>query len=129
MTASLRHRLRTLALWAMLSPFLMLSLLSPAVMPAQAADGTFTLVLCTGDGPVEMQLDLATGQPVHKSPSDRSDRCAWACARMAIAPDAPPVLPVLLGRVTRADPPPVSTRLALSRATGLPPSTGPPAVA
>lgn len=113
----------------MLSPFLMLSLLSPAVMPAQAADGTFTLVLCTGDGPVEMQIDLATGQPVHKSPADRSDRCAWACGQMAMVQNAAPALPLLVGRVSRADPPPASTRLILARATGLPPSTGPPAVA
>ncbi|PTE15541.1 hypothetical protein [Pseudogemmobacter blasticus] len=113
--------------WVLLVPFLLMSLISPAVMPARADDGTLTLVLCTGDGPVEMTIDLATGAPAKKAPDGSPDRCAWACAQCAGACPggcAGAALPHLALR--RADPPPATTTLARAEATGLPPATGPP---
>lgn len=125
-------KFRNVAGWVLLLPFLLLSLISPAVMPARAADGTMLLVLCTGDGPVEMLVDLATGQPVERAPDhgdDKTDHCAWACGQMAVAELAAPVL--ILGDAATGrtrQPAPVQS-VALRHATGLPPATGPPASA
>lgn len=128
MTAGLRH-LRIIALWAMLSPFLMLSLLSPSVMPARQTDGTLALVLCSVDGPGEVVIDLATGQPVEQAPDSVHDRCDWACGQMAVADLMRPGVPPVAIRARRADPPPAATVLHLASLTGLPPATGPPAAA
>ena len=118
--------LRALALWVLFAPFLVLSFVSSAVMPMQAADGTMMLVLCTGDGPVEMQIDLATGEPVQKSPSDVSDRCDWACGQLAVAdlmrPEAPAPTVVLLSALPAA---PVDLILPAARVTR-PQARGPP---
>jgi len=93
----MRHGLRALAFWALLAPFLLLSLLPSSAMPARAADGTLTMVLCTGDGPVEMAMDLATGQPVKPQPAKpppegKADHCDWASgqftADLTAAPSA-----------------------------------------
>ncbi len=128
MTAGQRLSFRTIGLWALLAPFLLLSLISPAVMPVRDADGTLTLVLCSGDGPVEMVIDLATGEPVDRPQPGAQDRCDWACGQMEVIallrPEASP--PPLV--VRRADPPAATVLLARARITGLPPATGPPAV-
>ncbi|MEZ5799053.1 MAG: hypothetical protein R3D63_17195 [Paracoccaceae bacterium] len=128
MTSMGRRNLRTFWLWVLLAPFLLLSLLSPAVMPARAADGTLTLVLCTDGEVTELVIDLATGKPVEKAPADSRDRCDWAAGHWSVASllwaEAP--APIVL-RVRPATPPPATVLLALSHATGLPPATGPPA--
>lgn len=117
--------MRGLCLWVLLAPFLMLSLLSPGVMPARAADGTMTLVLCADGATSEMVIDLATGQPVENTPAER---CDWACGLCALGLAGPlvPLPPVILTE-TRLDPPPVRLVLRAAQATGLPPATGPPA--
>ncbi len=68
----------------LLVPFLLLTLVPAAVMPTRAADGTIMLVLCTGDGPVEMAVDLG------QTPDDSTamQRCQWAAhAASAVLPD------------------------------------------
>ncbi len=68
----------------LLVPFLLMTLLPAAVMPMQAANGTVMLVLCTGDGPVEMAVDLGS------APDDTatSPRCDWAThAASAVLPE------------------------------------------
>ena len=51
----------------------------PGVMPARAADGSFTIVLCTDEGRVEVDAaTLLAGQPA--SPRAKADPCAWAAA-------------------------------------------------
>jgi hypothetical protein len=128
MTKGMRHGLRAFAVWAMLAPFLLLSLLPSAAMPAIAPDGSLTMVLCTPDGPVEMVMDLATGQPIEKQhPEGKSDRCDWASS--LVTDDLSPALPTLPARsltATPLAPPPPPAVLADAAATGLPPSTGPP---
>jgi hypothetical protein len=113
--------------WVLFAPFLLLSLLSPAVMPARSADGTLTLVLCSDGDATEVVIDLATGEPVEQAPSGRSDRCDWACGQMALAELMPPAAPAPPTLVRRAEPPPAAVVIALARVTGLPPATGPPA--
>ncbi len=127
MTAGNRQSLRAVCLWVLFAPFFLLTLLSPAVMPARSADGTLTLVLCTDGETTELVIDLATGEPVEKAPSDRSDRCDWACGQWAVADLTRPEAPAPLLHVHRANPPPESGRIVLARITGLPPATGPPA--
>ena len=68
---------------AMLVPFLALCLLSPGAMLERDATGTLTMVLCTGDGPVEMTVDLGTGAPKSKQ------RCDWAAAHSDVVHHAP----------------------------------------
>jgi hypothetical protein len=64
-------------------PFVVLSLLPAGLMPARAADGTMVIVLCTGDGPVEMTVDLDD----HDHPA-MSQMCDWAVhGAVALMPD------------------------------------------
>ena len=125
MRTALKHRIRGLCRWVLLVPFLMLSLLSPGVMPARGDDGTMVLVLCTDGGTSEMVIDLATGEPVETAPPNR---CDWACGLCGLGLAGPQVaLPPVMLTETRLDPPPVRLILRTAQATGLPPATGPPA--
>ena len=64
-------------------PFVVLSLLPAGLMPARAADGTMVVVLCTGDGPVEMTVDLG-----HSKAPKMSQTCDWAVhGAAAVLPD------------------------------------------
>ena len=126
MGQGIHGNLRRMALWAMLSPFFLLSLLNPSVMPARSWDGTVAFVLCTSDGPIEIKIDPATGKPVPKAPDDAHGHCAWASARAALAEFEHPGVPALAARITRADPPPAVIVLRVAAATGHPPATGPP---
>ncbi|AUH63228.1 hypothetical protein CX676_02865 [Paracoccus zhejiangensis] len=118
---------------ALLAPFLLLSLISDAVMPVRGADGQLMLVLCT---PIAVQ-QVAT-DPHHHSghaghaqddPEDQpaaTDRCQWAGLHPVLALITPPDLPLPENRVLSPAPPPLPVILIAARATGLPPSTGPP---
>ncbi|RGP38331.1 hypothetical protein [Pseudotabrizicola alkalilacus] len=66
---------------ALVLPFLLLSLIAPGYMPVRDADGTLRMVICAEGGPVEVVLDLNTGEPVQPAPED--NRCDWA--QMAVA--------------------------------------------
>jgi hypothetical protein len=119
---------RRLAHLAMLGPFLLFALLAPAVMPHRTPAGAITLVLCGADGPAEIVIDLATGQPVEKGPAVADERCAWANAPSAALDLG---RPALIGRSlapVAASPAPAPVALRAAEATGLPPATGPPAV-
>lgn len=96
---SLSHGLRRAFATAMLMPFLALCLISPAAMLERGASGKMVLVLCTGDGAVEMTVDLGTGAPQTKQ------RCDWAAAHTASVYTAPFTLPLWAnppGRATAA---------------------------
>jgi hypothetical protein len=82
----LRH-LRRFAGGAMLLPFLALCLLSPSAMLGRDSSGTLTMVLCTGDGPVEIAIAPGTGTPQTKQ------RCDWATAHSSVLENAPFALP------------------------------------
>lgn len=89
-----RHSLQGLRNWLLLVPFLLSTLLAPGVMPYQAADGSFAVVLCTGDGPVTVHIDLATGAPIPDDDRAQDQRCNGQMARDSLAEVAlPPVEP------------------------------------
>lgn len=67
--------------FALVLPFLLLSLIAPGYMPVRDADGTLRMVICANGGPVEVVMDLGTGEPVQSAPED--NRCDWA--QMALA--------------------------------------------
>ena len=83
----LRHTLATL----LLMPFLALCVMSPAAMLERNASGLLVMVLCTGDGAVEMAVDLGTGNKTD-APQTKQ-RCDWAAAHAAVLNVAPIALP------------------------------------
>jgi hypothetical protein len=121
-----------LAVWAMLIPFAISSLIGSAVMPARGADGTLTLVICSGGGMVEITVDALTMEPVPDSPDDQrpassDDHCAWAASHVAFDLPGHQTLPSGLRLGAAAMSTPAPTVLRVAAATGLPPATGPPA--
>ncbi|APE44690.1 hypothetical protein BOO69_15705 [Sulfitobacter alexandrii] len=127
MTAAFAKMARRAGLWLMLAPFLVLSLISDAVMPV-ATDRGIRMVLCTGTEMVEILVDPDSGQPV--DPSDADDtppRCDWSAAHPAFAPAAPTVIAAIAANVTVIAPAIPPTILSHAGPTGLPPATGPPA--
>lgn len=86
--------------WLLVVPFLLLSLVSQGTMLAQDAQGGVTVVLCSGDGLVEMVLDPDGGLR-DKAPGSAHQPCDWslhAQAAMAHADAAlrvPPEPPIL----------------------------------
>ena len=88
------------------------------------------LVICTAEGMAELMVDPATMQPADKSAPDAPEKpaqpCAWAANQAAFTvPDLPLFLPP--PQSVAAGPAPLAPMvLTAARATGLPPSTGPP---
>jgi hypothetical protein len=96
-----RGRLRPICLLqkaatlALLLPFLIGSTLSSNVMLTRDAAGVVMVVICTGEGEVEMALDLAPDQTAAAKP-----RCDWAAGHLAALDlTAPVALPRLLRRL------------------------------
>ena len=134
MQAGLFQRLRRLALWMALGPFLMLSLISQGVMPTRGADGTVMLVLCTPDGIIEIAADAQTLQPLDDGPGSPArhpdpgtgDHCPWAGLQAPIDLTAAARMPQMLRPALPQGFAPVHTVLAANHATELPPATKPP---
>lgn len=122
--------MRVVEFWATLLPFVLSSLVAQGFMPARATNGVIMLVICTGNGMVEMAFDAVTMDPVGESDGDQgkstSAYCALAASQLTIA--LPP--PVSLAMPTRLvgdagfSWPDTAPRYVT--ATGLPPATGPP---
>ena len=123
MTVELAAMARRGALWLAVLPFLLLSLLPSVVMPVQSDSG-FRLVICTGTGP----LELATGPagPADQAPDDDTSHCHWAAGKAGWALALPVGLALAVDRSSVAEVAAPSFVLRVGRATGLPPSTGPP---
>ncbi|WP_199257517.1 DUF2946 family protein [Paracoccus binzhouensis] len=101
---------RRLIGWLAVLPFLLLSLIVPGTMLARDAQGGVTVVLCAGDGVVEMIM-AADGSlsPVGKAPHGDHRPCDWA-------PHGQP----LLGTDIAAAPAPLLQALGLARVLDLP---------
>ncbi|PYF09663.1 hypothetical protein C8J30_10733 [Rhodobacter viridis] len=125
-----RIGLRGLASWAMLVVLILAAGLPASVMPTRGLSGAAELVLCSGHGPVVIVLDAASGKPVVPLPEDRDPRCKWG-ALHAFATDAgrPEVAPAPVGSLLAPSFAPPPTALRDGQVTGLPPATGPPAIA
>ncbi|WP_172294477.1 hypothetical protein [Pseudoruegeria sp. HB172150] len=117
--------LRRAALWAIVTPFFLLSFLPGGAMPVQSADGLL-MVICTGDGPLEIRVDPVTGEPVERDPHDGSGTCDWAMAKPAVSLASAPDFPAPTVVLVPSEPEVLPVIRAVARATGLPPSTGPP---
>lgn len=128
MTGLARGSLRIVAIWATAFAVLLAVLLPASVMPHGNLDTGLKLVLCTGHGPVSISFDVGSGAPV-KPEGEDGQRCKWACCHaFATAPGSPELLArsAFASRSLRREPIPLL--LHSSRATGLPPSTGPPLI-
>jgi hypothetical protein len=113
--------------WAIVAPFFLLSAITNGLMAVQTSNG-IVAVICTGTGPLEIRIDPATGEPVEEQAPDQQSNCDWAnlkfSAHLAVSPV--PEVEFNLGFIDAPNVP--SSVIATSRATGLPPSTGPPNV-
>ncbi len=119
--------IRKTAIAFLLLPFFLLSLFSNTVMPVRTADG-FVLVICTGEGPLEVTIDRETGAPIEEGPDRGSDRCDWASATPLVTLFSSAELLAQQVDATGLALPIPPAHLVASHATGLPPATGPPAV-
>lgn len=115
----------------MILPFLGTSLIAKGVMPGATPNGTVSFVICADGMMVEMAFDPVTMQPLDDDESGTvdgaADACAWAALHgVASLPDlhAAPRPDLALTATTAPD---HDTALRVALATGLPPSTGPPA--
>lgn len=130
MKRKLAHKLRLAALCALLVPFLLTSLIASGVMPARSQSGAVLLVICTAEGMAELLVDPETMQPADKSaphaPEKSGQPCAWAVSQATFTlPELPALMPPQQSVIAMpASIAPVI--LTAARATGLPPSTGPP---
>lgn len=83
---------------ALLVPLLLSAFVPQGVMPGGDGAGGLVMVLCSGDGPVEITLDPVTGEPVEK----RATACDWACGQFAAALIDHPALPPRAATLHRA---------------------------
>jgi hypothetical protein len=89
---------------ALMLPLILALLLPVGLMPAQAPDGGVAMVLCSGDGPMLMQLDPQSGR-LRKAPaSPKHSGCDWAMAQHASAPTEPFTLPIPIPLMQQAEP-------------------------
>lgn len=96
--------LHRFAVLAILLPFLAGQVLPAGVMPGRSDDGSLTLVLCTPDGPQEIEVNLGTDGT---APSAEPAACPWAVLHaMVLQPDATPgpAAPVHLTAVNHVSP-------------------------
>ncbi len=131
MRMPLSPNLRLIAAWVLLFPFFGVSLVANGIMPMKASNGAIMLVICTGEGMVEMAFDPVTMAPAPEAddgtggPSETSS-CDWAASH--------PVFDLTTGTMLQSKdlylkttaPRLSATVLRVAEATGLPPSTGPP---
>lgn len=108
-----------------LIPFLLTHLIAEGAMP-QSSPAGFTVVLCTGDGPLEIEIG-PDGTPHPVAPdSQHHTPCHWAAGTLVFlglhAPSLLTVAPVEIAAATVASAELEAHRTALR----LPPPRGPP---
>jgi len=89
------------AAYLSLLPFVLLSLMAPGTMTVPTADGLPKIVICTGDGPLEMVVgDDGAFQLPDDQPAERDNPdCAWAYhGQSALDHSAPVVAAAVLLR-------------------------------
>lgn len=89
--SGIQNRLLLAAVMAVLTAA---ALLPPGWMPHRSSAETLTLVLCTPDGPQEVQMPLSGGTAPSEGQSSPQS-CVWALAQaLALVPDLP-VIPAV----------------------------------
>lgn len=84
---------------------LVLAVLPPGVMAGQDAAGQNVMVICSGDGPVSLAFDPATGTYKPVAPDDgKSSPCDWRMMQGATDLPSPLVLPEPAFASRRASP-------------------------
>ena len=83
---------------------LALGLFPAGVMPTLGSDGGMVLVLCSGDGPMLMTVDPATGTFKKAPPSAPKTACDWAMAQAGGTLPAALALPLPPQTLVRAAP-------------------------
>ncbi len=128
MLALRQHFIFRFAFWVLLAPLLLASSIPAGVMPAMSATGMPTIVICTGDGLVEIAIDPLTGAPLEEDDSDpgNADQCDWGSSRATDGVSPPTSIVARTAGAIPAFLPALSSPLLAAIATGLPPATGPP---
>ena len=85
-------------------PLLALGLFPAGVMPTLGSDGGMVLVLCSGDGPMLMTVDPATGTFKKAPPSAPKTACDWAMAQAGGTLPAAMTLPLPPQNLVRSAP-------------------------
>ena len=67
--------------WLLLAPALLMLLVPASIMPVRQSDGSLTIVICTGSGPLELRVDPDTGQPVEGEDIQTGSACHWNLLR------------------------------------------------
>ena len=99
------YRLQKVALRLLVVlPLLALGLFPAGVMPTLGSDGGMVLVLCSGDGPMLMTVDPATGTFKKAPPSAPKTACDWAMAQAGVTLPAALTLPLPPQTLVRAAP-------------------------
>lgn len=81
-----------------------LALVPVGVMPEQDASGGIVMVICSGDGPVSMTFNPATGEVTPAKPTPAKPGCDWAMAQFISDLAQPVALPVPAFGTRRATP-------------------------
>lgn len=127
MKARRRVHFATIIMWAIVAPFFLLSAVTNGLMPQQTSSGV-TVVICTGEGPLELGIDPKTGDPAGDQSTKSHKACDWAGFNLVAHLSAAPLAPVVTTPAPSTAARILPSILAVGRATGLPPSTGPPAI-
>jgi hypothetical protein len=99
--------MRGLSRWislVLMLPLLLALALPQGVMPAQAQGGQIVMVLCSGEGPMQMLYDPQTGDLNELPPAQKSSGCDWAMAQSGFALGLAFALPLQLACARRAEP-------------------------
>jgi len=89
---------------ALILPLVLSALFPVGLMPTQGRDGQMVMVLCSGNGPMLMVLDPATGELRQAPATRRQTACDWATAQALSDLATPVALPALPAKVRRAGP-------------------------
>ncbi len=102
------------------------SLLPAGWMPTRSAENSFTLELCTPDGPREVRMPLPGGSsPTH---DDQSQTCIWALAQAAVLLADALALPAAPSALVAAVELPSESHLIAAGVALKPASRAPPAL-
>ncbi len=98
--------LRRCAQWLLVLPFVLLSLMAPGTMAATGTDGQIHIVICAGDGPMDMvmledgSLRPATDAEQSGGHGAHHDSCPWAVHAQPVLAGASVLAPGPVLRVT-----------------------------